>query len=108
MNSMAVRKSVLRLLSLFLHALSTHFHRAAMSVLLAGNAIEFTVCIISAAGVDVLLPGVALLMLFLADDEGRERMCRPGIAARIMKWVVKCLSEVRSLNAWSGRSVGKS
>ncbi len=88
-----VRREVLDMLSTFFYWLPPHFHPAATSVLIAGNAVEFTADLMEAED-DMCDSGVAALTGFYKEPQGRERMCAQRVVNQLLRWVSKWLLKV--------------
>jgi hypothetical protein len=92
----------------FYRSLPKPLQSTAVAVLVGGNAVELTVQIMASAGKDSLGHGVPMLVLFLANDQGRERMCTRSIAGQVIMCAANWLLEVRGLTLCWGKLQGVS
>jgi hypothetical protein len=91
--SKGVRRRLLDMLDIFLYCLPPHSHAAATAVLVASNAVEFTADLIEAED-GMCDSGVAALIAYHKDPQGRERMCAQGVVDQLSRWVSKWLLQV--------------
>jgi hypothetical protein len=97
-----VRKKVLGMLCTFLTHLSNRLHTAAVGELVNDKGVELVACVIAAGGMDVLSPGLAMLLLFVGESESRERMYTQGIASQLIHSIAKWLLKVCEVTATEG------
>ncbi len=97
MENKAVREKVLDILVKFIVPLSLQSQPAAYAVLVAGNAVAFTVRDMTDGGVDAFGNGVALLHIVVSLPQARQRLSTKGVVDQLLRLVAKRLEKVRDV-----------
>jgi hypothetical protein len=91
-----IREKLLRMVSIFIIVLPPDTKQAAVTLLVAGDAVELAVGHLLETG----LPSVYLMdLLFLSADkpQARERLSSKRVADQLVHWVAQCLVQVRNI-----------
>jgi hypothetical protein len=92
---------VIIMLIQFFTSFPSQRHPAAMAVLVPGDAVELTVRYMVETGPDMHPSVVDLMLDFMDDTRGKERMCVPGLVNQLVKGFAKWLPKVRIIALWS-------
>jgi hypothetical protein len=96
-QNMDVREKVLGMLCTLFTNLPESLQAVATAELVNAKGVELVVCVMGAGGMDMLSPGLAMLLHFMRESESRERMYTQAIASQLIHTISKWLLKVRGV-----------